>query len=452
MRMNLHQANILIVDDDKDVLTAVRFLLKPEVQNIVTEANPENLRKHLSGNNFDLLLLDMNFNSSVNTGNEGLYWLRQVKSWNDKIAVIMITAYADIDLAVKCLKEGAIDFIVKPWHNENLLQTLKEVLDKQTSLRKKQTAGQQQTITEIIGNSEIMQHLFRKLEKIAPTDANVLILGENGTGKDLIAQAIYNLSLRKNKPFIKVDVGALTDTLFESELFGHKKGAFTDAREDRVGMIESANGGTLFMDEIGNISLQQQAKLLTVLQNRHVTRLGTNIPIPVDIRLVTATNVPFAELANEQRFRKDLIYRINTVEITVPPLRERGNDIILLAQHFLQVYEKKYLKGQIQLSDSAKNKLMAYTYPGNVRELQYVIERAVIMSESETLKAEDIVFSPIEQKTSVTASLQTHNLDDLARNTIEQVIDKHNGNISRAAKELGLTRAALYRRLNKYEL
>ncbi len=450
--MNLRQANILVVDDDKDVLTAVRLLLKPEVRNIVTEANPENLRKLLSENHFDVLMLDMNFNSSVNTGNEGIYWLRQVKAQNDKIAVIMVTAYADIELAVKCLKEGAADFIVKPWHNESLLQTLNEVLEKQISPQKKQVVKAQQTLTEIVGNSEIMQHLFRKLEKIAPTDANVLILGENGTGKDLIAQAIVNLSLRKNKPFVKVDVGALTDTLFESELFGHKKGAFTDAREDRTGMIEAANGGTLFMDEIGNISLQQQAKLLSVLQNRQVTRLGTNTPVPVDIRLVTATNVPFAELANEQRFRKDLIYRINTVEITVPPLRERGNDIVLLARHFLRIYEKKYLKGQIQLSDSAKNKLTAYSYPGNVRELQYVIERAVIMSEGEMLKAEDIVFSPIEQKPQVGASSQTHNLDELARNTIEQVIEKHNGNISRAAKELGLTRAALYRRLNKYEL
>jgi len=450
--MNLRQANILVVDDDKDVLTAVRFLLKSEVCNIVTDANPENLRRLLSENSFDILMLDMNFNSSVHTGNEGLYWLRQVKSWNDKIAVIMITAYADIDLAVKCLKEGAADFLVKPWHNESLLQTLKEVLKKQTSSQKKRTVKEHNSMTEIIGNSEIMQNLFRKLEKVAPTDANVLILGENGTGKDLIAQAIFNLSLRKNKPFVKVDVGALTGTLFESELFGHKKGAFTDAREDRIGMIEAANSGTLFMDEIGNISLQQQAKLLTVLQNRQVTRLGTNTPIPVDIRLLTATNVPFAELANEQRFRKDLIYRINTVEITVPPLRERGNDIILLAQHFLLVYERKYMKSQIHLSDSAKNKLTAYSYPGNVRELQYVIERAVIMSESEIVSAEDIVFSPIEQKQHVNFSLQTHNLEDLARNTIEQVIEKHSGNISRAAKELGLTRAALYRRLNKYDI
>jgi len=454
--MTLRHANILVVDDDKDVLTAVRLLLKPEVQNIVTEANPENLRKLLSDNRFDILMLDMNFTGSVNTGNEGLFWLRQVKSWNDTIAVIMITAYADIDLAIKCLKEGADDFLVKPWHNENLLQTLKEVLEKQINPQKKQTAschcGLDPQSPAIIGESEVMQNLFRKLGKIAPTDANVLILGENGTGKDLIAKAIANLSLRKEKPFVKVDVGALTDTLFESELFGHKKGAFTDAKDDRTGMIEAANGGTLFLDEIGNITLQQQAKLLTVLQNRQVTRLGTNIPIPIDIRLITATNVPFSELANEQRFRKDLIYRINTVEITVPPLRERGNDILLLAGHFLRIYEKKYLKSQIKLSGSAQNKLMAYTYPGNVRELQYAIERAVIMSESETLKAEDIVFSPIEQKSTVNHSLSIHNLEDLERSAIEQVIEKHNGNISRAAKELGITRATLYRRLDKYEL
>lgn len=452
--MNLRQANILIVDDDKDVLTAVRFLLKTEVKSIMTESNPENLRKLLSENNFDILLLDMNFNSSLNTGNEGLYWLRQVKGWNDKIAVIMITAYADIDLAVKCLKEGATDFIVKPWHNENLLQTLKEVLQKQPSGNKKQEKKSgKSSDTEIIGESEIMKNLFHKLEKIAPTDANVLILGENGTGKDLVAKAIFNLSLRNKKPFIKVDVGALTDTLFESELFGHKKGAFTDAREDRVGLIEAADGGTLFMDEIGNITLQQQAKLLTVLQNRQVTRLGTNIPIPVDIRLITATNVPFAELANEQRFRKDLIYRINTVEITVPPLRERKDDVILLAEHFLLIYQKKYLKAQLRLSDSAKKKLMSYSYPGNVRELQYAIERAVIMMDNDVLNAEDLIFSPIEQKQTIeTTQTSTTNLEDLERNTITEVIQKHNGNISKAAKELGLTRAALYRRLSKYDI
>jgi DNA-binding NtrC family response regulator len=448
--MKLSQANILVVDDDKDILTAVRFLLKSEVNQIVTDSNPENLQKLLSENNFDILLLDMNFKSSMNTGNEGLYWLRQIKLWSVKTQVIMITAYAGIDLAVKCLKEGATDFLVKPWHNEQLLTTLTEALEKQASPDKKQADTKaKKSPVEIIGESEIMQNLFRKLEKIAPTDANVLILGENGTGKDLIAQAIYTLSFRKDKPNIKVDVGALTDTLFESELFGHKKGAFTDAREDRMGLIEAANDGTLFMDEIGNISLQQQAKLLTVLQNRQVTRLGTNTPIPVNIRLISATNVPLAELANERRFRKDLIYRINTIDIIIPPLRERGDDILTLTAHFLKIYEKKYLKPELKLSAPAKDKLMKYNYPGNVRELQYAVERAVIMADNDVLNAEDIVFSPIEKESRETLS---SNLENVERTTIIQVIEKNQGNISKAAKELGLTRTALYRRLEKYGL
>ena len=451
--MNLRQASILVVDDDRDVLTAVRLLLKPEVKAIVTEPNPENLRRILMENRFDMLLLDMNFFSSINTGNEGLYWLKQVRTWDAKVQIIMITAYADIDLAIRCLKEGATDFLVKPWHNEQLLQTLTEALEKHANAAKNKTDEKvQKSPVEVIGDSEQMLHLFRKMEKIAPTDANVLILGENGTGKDMIANTIYRLSLRKDRPFIKVDVGALTDTLFESELFGHKKGAFTDAREDRTGLIEAANEGTLFLDEIGNISLQQQAKLLTVLQNRQVTRLGTNTPVPVDLRLITATNVPLTELANERRFRKDLIYRINTVEIMVPPLRERGNDVLLLTAHFLRLYTAKYLKPELKLSDSAKTKLMQYHFPGNVRELQYAVERAVIMADNDTLKDDDIVFSPIEQKTPDIPVVQSGQLGHLERNAILQIIDKNQGNISKAAKELGLTRAALYRRLEKYEI
>ncbi|MDR0794748.1 MAG: sigma-54 dependent transcriptional regulator [Tannerella sp.] len=452
--MNLQSASVLVIDDDKDILTAVRFLLKPEVKQIVTDTNPENLRKLLSDNNFDIVMLDMNFNSSINTGNEGLYWLRQIKSWDTKIQVIMITAYADIDLAVQCLKEGAADFLVKPWHNEHLIKTINEAFDKKASSGKKlDVEAYKKPQSEIIGDSEVMQDLFRKLEKIAPTDANVLILGENGTGKDLIAHSIFKLSLRKDKPYIKVDVGALTDTLFESELFGHKKGSFTDAREDRMGLIEAANEGTLFMDEIGNIALHQQAKLLTVLQNRQVTRLGTNIPIPVNLRLISATNVPLKELANENRFRKDLIYRINTVEITVPPLRKRGEDILLLTRHFLNLYEKKYMKPELHLSETAKYKLMHHTYPGNVRELQYAVERAVIMSDNDLLKSEDIVFSPIEQKEEQAPRKQANgNLEDIERIAIMQVVEKCQGNISKAAKELGLTRAALYRRLEKFEL
>lgn len=450
--MNINQATILIIDDDKDVLTAVRFLLKTEVKAIFTETNPENIRKLITENNIDIVLLDMNFKSSINTGNEGLYWLKEIKKWKPLQSIIMITAYADVDLAVKSLKEGATDFIVKPWHNDKLIDILVETFQKQIAPTQKENFSERKPNVEIIGTSESMQLLFHKLQKIAPTDANVLLLGENGTGKDLVARYIYQLSLRRNNAFVKVDVGSLTETLFESELFGHKKGAFTDAREDRKGLIEGADKGTLFLDEIGNITLQQQAKLLTVLQNREVTRLGANAATPVDIRLISATNLPLYELANEEHFRKDLIYRINTVEITIPPLREREGDIILLAEYFLEMYEKKYFKQKIRLSDSAKKKLMLYHYPGNVRELQYTIERSVIMTDNSVLHAEDITFSPIEQQKREHQSIPTHNLEDLERTAIEQALQKHNGNISQAAKELGLTRGALYRRLEKYGL
>ena len=379
--MLLKNASILVIDDDTDVLTAVRLLLKTEVKDVLTEKNPENLRSLLSKNSFDLILLDMNFNSSINTGNEGLYWLNKIREFKSNAAVVMITAYGDIDLAVRSLKEGAADFIVKPWHDEKLISSLKDALNNQgqNKLKLKNPLGDESILhKELLGNSEVMEEIFYKIEKIAPTDANILILGENGTGKDLIARAIHQQSLRANKAYVKVDAGALTETLFESELFGYKKGAFTDAREDRIGRFESANDGTLFLDEIGNISLHQQARLLSVLQNRQVMRLGDNQPIPIDIRLICATNLPLSELANENKFRKDLIYRINTVEIVVPPLRTRGDDIILLADHFSKLYSNKYLKPGLQFDKSAREKLMQYHYPGNVRELQYSIERAVI--------------------------------------------------------------------------
>ena len=452
--MLLKNASVLIIDDDTDVLTAVRLLLKTEVREVLTEKNPENLRSILAKQSFDLIMLDMNFMSSINTGNEGLFWLRKIKELKSEAAVIMITAYGDIDLAIRSLKEGAADFVVKPWHNEKLLITIKEALNKKTSGKANGIPAKSESIInrELLGASPVMLEIFYKIQKIAPTDANILILGENGTGKDLIAKAIHEQSLRANKPYIKVDVGALTETLFESELFGHKKGAFTDAREDRAGRFEAANGGTLFIDEIGNISLHQQAKLLSVLQNRQVMRLGDNTAIPIDIRLVCATNVPLHELANESRFRKDLIYRINTVEIVVPPLRRRGNDIILLANHFNKFYCNKYLKLCAQFDQSATDKLMHYNYPGNVRELQYTIERAVIMAEGDVLKAGDIIFSPIEAVQPADEEPAELNLDFVEKNTILKVIEKHNGNISKAAKELGLTRTALYRRLSKYDI
>lgn len=451
--MSLQRSNILIVDDDKDILTAVRLLLKPKVNQVMTESNPENLLQILSQQSFDMVLLDMNFTAVVNTGNEGVFWLRKIKEQHPKVSVVMITAYADIDLAVRCLKEGASDFIVKPWRNDALLETLEDILQQKNQPETSASKYSENIKTNIVGASEKMKELFQKLDKVSPTDANILILGENGTGKDMIAQTIHQHSLRREKPFVTVDVGALTDTLFESELFGHKKGSFTDAKDDRIGLIEAANEGTLFLNEIGNIPLRQQAKLLTVLQNREIIRLGSNIPIPVNIRLITATNLPFSELSNEQNFRKDLIYRINTVELHIPPLRERGHDVELLARHFLRFYEKKYMKPSMEFSEKALQKLADHPYPGNVRELQYVIERAVIMADNRLLDVDDIIFSPIENTTRERAvSTADFNLEQMEKTAIINVIEKHNGNLSKAAKELGLTRAALYRRMNKYEI
>jgi len=450
--MNLKQAHILVLDDDKDVLTAISLLLKREVEKVVIEKNPENLLALLKKNTFDLILLDMNFNAAINTGNEGIFWLKRIKEIYPAMCVIMITAYADIDLAIRSLKEGAADFIVKPWNNQKLVEAIEEILKKKDADK---NSDKQQNYNEfgLIGQSELMTTIFNKIEKVAPTDANILILGENGTGKDLIAQAIHQRSLRAKQSYVKVDVGSLTESLFESELFGHKKGAFTDAREDRAGRFESANGGTLFLDEIGNISLQQQSKLLSVLQNRQIIRLGTNTNVPINIRLVCATNLPLSELANENKFRKDLVYRINTVEIIVPPLRAKKGDIPLLARHFLKFYGNKYFKPEAEFSTKALEKLCAYQFPGNVRELQYIIERAVIMADSEILQASDLVFSPIESGIKILSEEENETkLSAVEKQTILRVIEKNNGNITKAAKELGITRTALYRRLSKYEI
>lgn len=450
----MKDASILIVDDDPDVLTAVRLLLKTEVRQVVTEKSPENLKWLLSQQPFDLILLDMNFNSSINTGNEGFFWLKKIREYKSEAMVIMITAYGDIDLAVRSLKEGAADFVVKPWHNERLVESLKEGLKRKGNKQSPVPVFGADSIigSELLGSSKVMEDVFFKIEKIAPTDANILILGENGTGKDLVARAIHQHSNRSSKPFVKVDLGALTESLFESELFGHKKGSFTDAREDRVGRFEAAHGGTVFLDEIGNISLQQQAKLLSVLQNRQVIRLGTNEPIPIDIRLICATNLPLSELSDESCFRKDLIYRINTVDIMLPPLRKRKSDIMMLARHFAKLYSNKYLKSGLEFDASAEQKLLEYHYPGNIRELQYIIERAVIMSDGPVLSAKDLIFSPIETAVEPDDDGGELKLSTVEKSTILRVIEKHNGNISRAAKELGLTRTALYRRLSKYNI
>jgi two-component system response regulator HydG len=448
--MLLKNTSVLVIDDDSDVLIAMKMLLKSKVKEVVIEKNPNNLNSILNKNKFDVIILDMNFNSVINTGNEGVFWLTKIKEIDKEIIVILITAYGGLDLAVRALKKGASDFLVKPWENQKLLESITEILASKKSNKTKKWRPEVNGI-KLLGESNTMKEVFFKIKKIAPTDANILILGENGTGKDLIAKAIHDNSLRKDKPFIKVDVGALTSSLFESELFGYVKGAFTDAREDRQGRFEAAEGGTLFLDEIGNISLQQQARLLTVLQNRHITPLGSNTMIPVDIRLICATNSSLEILANEDNFRKDLIYRINTVEIVIPPLRERERDITLLAKHFIEVYTDKYFKSNISIDNSFLKKLAEYHFPGNVRELQYAIERAVIMLDTDVLNATDLIFSPIESY-SETTLLKDLKLDTVEKNTILKVIEKNNGNISKSAKELGITRTSLYRRLNKYGL
>ncbi len=448
--MVLKKTRILIIDDDADVLTAMRLLLKPLVSEVVTEKNPSNINFQIESKKFDVIILDMNFNGLINTGNEGIFWLNKIKNSSPETSVILMTAFADIDLAIRGLKEGASDFLVKPWKNKKLIDIVTSLVKKEKT-KKKTTKSFASISQPIVGESDAMEDVFVKIKKVGPTDANVLILGENGTGKDLIARALHDNSHRKDKPFVKVDVGSLSSSLFESELFGYKKGAFTDAREDRKGRFEAANGGTLFLDEIGNISLGQQVRLLTVLQNRQVTPIGSNESIPVDIRLICATNVEPQVLADEKKFRKDLIYRINTVDITVPPLRDRGSDILLLAKYFVSIYEEKYNKGPFEFDASFIKKLKGHAFPGNVRELQYILERAVIMTDDNELTSEDLVFSTIEKSVQTTAP-QTTNLDDLEKNTILKVLEKNKGNISQSAKELGITRAALYRRLDKYEL
>jgi two-component system, NtrC family, response regulator HydG len=458
--MLLKNARILAIDDDQDILVAVKMLLRPEVKEIITEKNPEKIPSLLAQNSFDLILLDMNYKSSLNTGNEGIFWLRKIREINKNVAVIMITAYGDIDLAVRTVKEGANDFVLKPWRNEKLLETIAMSIEASAMSNKNSLSksGTSQTSnlkpqTSLLGESEAMQDVLYKIEKIAPTDANILILGENGTGKSEAAKLIHQKSLRSKNPFIHADLGSLTESLFESELFGHKKGAFTDAREDRAGRFEAANGGTLFLDEIGNISLPQQAKLLTVLQNREVIRLGTNSPISIDIRLISATNAAINEMASKNQYRKDLIYRLNTIEITLPPLRARGNDVVVLAEYFMKVYAEKYHKTLFGIDEKAKEKLRKYAFPGNIRELQHSLERAVIMSDNQELTARDLdLNSSLETPVMVSNESTTLRIDELEKSTILKAIERHDGNITKAARELGLTRTALYRRLGKYDI
>ena len=458
--MKKEQAKILIIDDDEDILFAFRLLVQKHVTEVHTEKNPDNIPQLLSASSYDLIFLDMNFERDVTSGKEGFHWLNKILDIDPAAVVILITAYGDVEMAVKAVKEGAVDFILKPWQNEKLLATISATLQLRKSRleanrlrvqQKQLSADIDQPFQDIIGNSKPMKSLYQTISKVAGTDANVFILGENGTGKELVARAIHRKSLRAEKVFISVDMGAITESLFESELFGHVKGAFTDAKKDHTGRFEIANGGTLFLDEIGNLPLSLQSKLLTVLENREVVPVGSNRSQPIDIRLVCATNMPIIEMVKENRFRQDLLYRINTVEIHLPPLRERPEDIPLLADHFITIYAKKYKKDISKLALAALSKLEAYHWPGNIRELQHAIERAIILSESKTLDEGDFLFSPIDEKKEGMV-FESHNLEHIEKTVIEQTLKKHSGNVSTAAKELGLTRASLYRRMEKFGL
>jgi|TARA_Y100000114_G_C11763226_1_gene331172 DNA-binding NtrC family response regulator len=451
---------ILIIDDDEDVLIAAKLLLKKHAKEVIIEKNPKKIPFLMNNGTYDVILLDMNFSKDITSGKEGFYWLEQILEADPKAVVILITAFGDVEMAVRALKEGATDFVLKPWQNEKLLATLSSAIklkqsykevEKLKSAKKQLEDDISKPFKDIIGDSPAMKNVFSIIDKVAGTDANVLILGENGTGKELVARALHQRSLRKDNVFVGVDMGAITETLFESELFGHKKGAFTDAKEDRAGRFEVASGGSLFLDEIGNLSMPLQSKLLTVLQSRQVTRIGTNKPIDIDIRLICATNMPVYDMVAENTFRQDLLYRINTVEIHLPPLRERQDDINLLADHFVKVYCEKYRKPPKKIAPSTYKKLSKYSWPGNIRELQHAIERAIIMSEGNVLMPDDFFFL-VQKADSQTESVDNLNLDEVEKNVILKAINKHSGNISKAAKELGLTRASLYRRLEKHGL
>ncbi|HNP77202.1 MAG: sigma-54 dependent transcriptional regulator [Cyclobacteriaceae bacterium] len=453
---------ILIVDDNEDLLKAAKMHLKRHFAQVDIEKNPEAIPNLMNNEDYDVILLDMNFTKDVSSGSEGYYWLEKILQIDPSAVVVLITAYGDVQMAVKAIKAGATDFVLKPWENEKLLATLyssmrlRETRDEVHTLKiKNQEINQavNDRYKDIIGQSAAMQRIFQTIDRVAHTDANVLILGENGTGKELIARAIHSNSARGKESFVGVDLGSITETLFESELFGHKRGSFTDAKEDRPGRFEIANNGTLFLDEIGNLSMPLQAKLLTVLQNRRVSRVGANKETPINIRLICATNMPLYDMVKENRFRQDLLYRVNTIEIEIPSLRDRMEDIPLLSQHFLKHYAEKYQKSITRISDGAMTRMNKHPWPGNIRELQHAIERAVILSNNSVLQPEDFNFNPVTGKeTEQPINLDQFNLDEVEKLLIRKVLKKYNGNITQAAAELGLTRSSLYRRLEKHGL
>lgn len=453
--MSARKGTVLVVDDNKSILSALEILLTPEFGEVTLLSSPNQIPTELKKKDFNLVILDMNFKAGVNTGNEGIYWMNKIREINPEISVVMITAYGDIETAVRALKAGASDFVLKPWDNEKLLATLrlaielnysrkevKDLKERESELKKEINRDQR----EIIGSSPQIMNVLNLVRKVARTDANVLITGENGTGKELIAQEIHRLSGRAKELLVSVDMGSITESLFESELFGHVKGAFTDAIENRQGKFEVAHKGTLFLDEIGNISFHLQAKLLAAIENRQITRIGSTRPIAIDIRLICATNKNIENMVKEGLFREDLLYRINTIQIELPPLRERGNDIIILSEFFLKRYKQKYNKPEMRINQHALDKLMGYSWPGNIRELQNTIEKAVILSESSVIKPEDLYLRPAVQVNS-NGSITT--LEEMEERMINLAIERNNGNLTAAAEQLGITRQTLYNKLKK---
>ena len=448
---------ILIVDDNEDVLFALNLLLEPYVEKIKVTTSPARIEYFMDNFNPDIILLDMNFSRDASSGQEGFLWLEKILQKDPQAVVLFITAYADTEKAVKAIRAGAIDFIPKPWETEKLLATissairLRQTRTEVVALKEQLTAlSAPDEGVEIIGESPAILEVIHTIKKISGTDANILLLGENGTGKDLIARAIYQNSPRNGAPFVPIDLGAIPETLFESELFGYEKGAFTDARKDKAGRMETASGGTLFLDEIGNLSLPMQARLLTAIEKRQITRLGSTQPKNIDIRLICATNADIHNMVTTGKFRQDLLYRINTIEIPIPPLRERGKDILLLARYLLNRYCYKYKKENTGFTRDTQQKLLQYNWPGNVRELQHAVERAVILAPGKLLEPDNFMLRP--PYSSTTGDLETLNLMELEQKAIEKAMKKCEGNISRAAEMLGITRFALYRKLEKYEI
>lgn len=451
----MENGTILVVDDNKSVLASLELLLENEFSTVLTAANPNQITTLLTTTSIDIVILDMNFSAGINNGNEGLYWLKHIHKIRPTLPVVMLTAYGDVELAVKALKNGAADFLLKPWDNRTLIQKIKEAFNnksngKSSSKSKNQTSGSDNPNRPemLTGHSPAMLQLIKIVAKVAKTDANILITGENGTGKEMLAKEIHRLSPRNIRPMLSIDMGAISESLFESELFGHERGAFTDAYESRPGKFEAASGSSLFMDEIGNLPLTLQAKLLTVLQNRNITRIGSNKVLPVDIRLISATNKDIPEMVKQGLFREDLFYRINTIHLEIPPLRERGDDVLLFIETFLHRFASKYQRPEIRMHEQTVEKLRSYHWPGNIRELQHAIEKAVILCEGNVIRPKDIL---VKQTWKPQTTSTVPNLEEVERQAIETAILQNNGNLTAAAEQLGISRQTLYNKLKRFK-